>query len=86
MPSFLTSSGTVEGTKKYIGLYNMGSKLDTFLTKVFLFVFCSRRTAYIVRDNANTFASVGLSFKDVILFSEKVRVPYSLPKSNSITC
>ena len=33
--------------------YNMGSKLDSFLRKrCFLFLFCSRRTAYIVGDNA----------------------------------
>ena len=31
-----------------------------------------RRTAYIVRDNAKTFTSVALSFKDVILFSKKL--------------
>ena len=34
-------------------------------------MFYSRRTAYIVRDNANKkVTSVGLSYKDVILFSE----------------
>ena len=33
-------------------------------------MFCSRRTAYIVRDNAKKFTSVGLSYKDVILFSK----------------
>ena len=32
--------------------------------------FCSRRTTYIVRDNAKKFTSVGLSYKDVILFSK----------------
>ena len=37
---------------------------------MFLVQFCSRRTAYIVRDNAKKFTSVGLSYKDVILFSK----------------
>ena len=47
----------------------MGSKLDSFFRKgVFLVLFCSR-TAYIVRDNAKKFTSVGLSYKGVILFS-----------------
>ena len=33
---------------------------------MFLFLFCSRQTAYIVRDNAKTFTSLCLSWKDVI--------------------
>ena len=37
---------------------------------MFLVLFCSRRTSYIVRDIAKTFTSVGLSYKDVILFSK----------------
>ena len=37
-----------------------------FLKKVFIVLFCSRDTAYIVRDNANTFTSVGLSCKDIL--------------------
>ena len=37
---------------------------------VFFVLFCSRRTAYIVRDNAKKFTSAGLSYKDVILFSK----------------
>ena len=41
-----------------------------FQKTVFLFLFRSRRTAYIVRDNARIFTSVGLSYKDVILFSK----------------
>ena len=46
----------------------MGSKFDSFLReKCFLF-FCSRRTAYNVRDNEKKFTSVGLSYKYVILF------------------
>ena len=58
----------VERTKKCI--YNMGSKLDRFLRKRHFLLFCSRRTAYIVRDNAKNYTSVGLSYKDVILFSK----------------
>ena len=45
----------------------MGPKLDSFLRNGCFSLFCSRHTAYIVRDNAKTFTSVGLSFKDVIL-------------------
>ena len=48
----------------------MGSKLDSFLRKRCFLLFCSRRTAYIVRDNVKIFTSVGLSYKDVILFSK----------------
>ena len=48
----------------------MGSKLDSSLRKVFHVLFCSRRTAYIVRDNAKKFTLLGLSYKDVILFSK----------------
>ena len=50
-------------------IYNMGSKLDSFLKKG-VSCFCSRRTAYIVRDNAKKFTPVDLSYKDVILFSK----------------
>ena len=67
-------------------MYNMGFKLNNFLRKGVSFSFCSCRTAYIVRNNAKAFTSVGLSFKDIILFSKKnyvVDVVYV--KSNSIT-
>ena len=37
---------------------------------MFLVLFCSRHTAYIVRDNAKKFTSVGLSYKGVTLFSK----------------
>ena len=55
---------------------------------VFLFLFCSRRIAYIVRDNANTFTSVGLSFKGVILeyFQDNYVFDVVNVKSNRITC
>ena len=46
----------------------MGSKLDSFVKKGVSGLFCSRRTAYIVRDIAKKFTSVGLSYKVVILF------------------
>ena len=53
----------------YVYIHNMGSKLDSFLRKnMFLVPFCSRSTAYIVRDNAKKFTSVGLSYNGVILF------------------
>ena len=65
----------------------MGYKLDSFLRKKFLVLFCSRRTAYIVRDNEKKFISVGLSNKDVTLFS---KIFYMFDevyvKSNSISC
>ena len=53
----------------------------------FLVLFYSLRTAYIVRDNAKKFTSVGLSYKDVILFSKifyGFHVAYV--KSNRISC
>ena len=65
--------------------HNMGSKLDSFLRKICSFLFCSRRTAYIVRDNAKTFTSVGLSCKAVII-KKKLRVDVVYVKSNSIVC
>ena len=37
---------------------------------VLLFLFYISRAAYIVRENAKTSTSVGLSYKDVILFSK----------------
>ena len=37
---------------------------------MFLVLFCSRRTAYIVRDDAKKITSVGLSYRGVILFSK----------------
>ena len=44
-------------------------------------------TSYIVRDNAKKFTSVGLSYKDVILFSKLFYVlDVVYVKSNKITC
>ena len=66
----------------------MGTKLDSFLRKkAFLVLFCSRRTAYIVRDNAKKFTSVGLTYKGVVLFS-KIFYMFDVVyvKSNSISC
>ena len=55
--------------------------LDNFLRKkAFLFLICSRHTAYLVRDNAKTFTSVGLSCKDIIFFQKTSRVRCSLRK------
>ena len=66
----------------------MGSKLDSFLRKkVFFVTFYSRRIGYIIRDNAKAFTSVGLSYKEVILFSKMFHVfDVVYVKSNSITC
>ena len=66
----------------------MWSKLDSFLRKkVFLVLFCSNRTAYIVRDNAKKFISVDFSYMEVILFS-KIFYMFDVVylKSNSISC
>ena len=53
----------------------MGSKLDNFLKKkVVYFSLWFTCAAYIVRDNAKKLTSLGLSFKDVILFSRKLYV------------
>ena len=65
----------------------MGSKLDTFFRKRCFILFCSSHTAYIVKDNAKKFTSVGLSYKDVILFSKIFYVfDVVYVKSNRITC
>ena len=56
---------------------------------MFLVLFCSRRTGYIVIDNAETFTSVGLSYEDVVLFSKNLYVPVFdvvYVKSNTIYC
>ena len=54
---------------------------------MFLAQFCSRHTDYIVRDNGKKFISVGLSNKDVTLFS-KIFYMFDVVyvKSNSISC
>ena len=57
-----------ERLKGHICYTTWGLNLIVFLEKGFLVLFCSRRSAYIVRDNAKKFTSVGLSFKDVIFF------------------
>ena len=54
---------------------------------MFLFLFCSRRTAYIVRDNAKKFTSVGISYMGLTLFSEIFYVfDVVYVKSSSISC
>ena len=60
-----------------------------FSEKVLLVSFCSRCSAYIVRDNAKKFTSVGLSYEGVILFSKIFTSSmYGLVyvKSNGISC
>ena len=53
---------------------------------MFPVLFCSRRTAYIVRDNAKKFTSIGLSYKGVILFPKIFYVfDVVYVKSNSIS-
>ena len=53
---------------------------------MFLVLFCSCLTAYIVRDNAKNITSVGLFYKGVILFSKIFYVfDVVYVKSNSIT-
>ena len=56
--------------------------------KVFLVLFCSRRTAYIVRDNAKRkITAAGLSYKGIILFSKIIYLcDVDYVKSNSISC
>ena len=56
---------------------------------MFLVLFCSRRTAYIVRDNAKKNTSIGrpISYMGLILFSKLfylIDVVYV--KSSSISC
>ena len=54
---------------------------------MFLVLFCSRRTAYIVTNNAKKFTSVGLSYNGVILYS-KIFYVFGVVyvKSDSISC
>ena len=66
-----------------------GVKLIVFSEKGVSCSVFSRRTAYIVRDNAKTFTSIILSYKDlpVILFPKKNYVfDVVYLKSNSISC
>ena len=54
---------------------------------MFLILFCSCRTAYIVRGNAKKITSVHLSYKGVILFSKIFYVfDVVYVKSNSMSC
>ena len=65
----------------------MGSKLDSFLRKkkVFISLFCSCCTVYIIRDNAKIFTRVGLCSKDIILFSKNFVFDVVYVKSNNIS-
>ena len=52
----------------------MGSKLDSFLRK-WCFLFCfSHVEAYIVTGNEKKITSIGLSYKDVMLFKKNIYV------------
>ena len=70
---FNSIRGRLIGPKKIYSIYNIGSKFYSFLEKKneFIFLFCSRRAAYIFGDNAKTFTSVVLSFKYEILFAKE---------------
>ena len=73
----------MKGQKNLYTLW--GLNLIVSSEKVLLVLFCSRRTAYIVRDNAKKFISVGLPYKGVILFSKIFYVfDVVYVKSNSI--
>ena len=75
----------MKGPKKVYTMW--GLNLIVSQKNVFLVLFCSCRTAYIVRDNAKKFTSEGLPNKDVILFS-KIFYVFDLVyvKSSSISC
>ena len=80
--SFILLTVVGGGWKDQIFFYTIwGLNLIVFSAKVFLVLFCSRRTAYIVRDNAKKFTSVGISYMGLILFSKNIlRVRCSLRK------
>ena len=64
-----------------------GLNLIVFSEKGVSCSFCSRRTSYIVRDNAKKFTSVGLPYKSVILFFLIYYVfDVVYVKSNIISC
>ena len=68
-------------------MYNMWSKLDSFLRKM-CFLFCFVYVILLIPlDNEKKFISVGLSKKNVTLFS-KIFYTFDVVyvKSNSISC
>ena len=68
-----THTHTHTHTHTYIYIYIWGLILIVFSKKKSVscsVLYCSRRTAYIVRDNAKKLTSGGLSYKGVILFSK----------------
>ena len=67
---FKSRRGRLKGPKNLYTIW--GPNLIVSSKKVFLVPFCSRRTVYIVRDNAKAFTSVGLSCEDVILFFKNI--------------
>ena len=82
---FYSSRGRLKGPKNVYTIWRLNLIVSSE-TGVYCSV-CSRRTAYIVRDNAKKFTSVGLSYKGVILFSKILHVfDVVYIKSNSISC
>ena len=71
---FNSRRGRLKGPKNVHKIW--GQNLIVFSEKVFLVLFCSRRTAYKVTDNAKKFTSVGLSYKNEILISKICYVFY----------
>ena len=68
------SRGRLEGQKHLYTIW--GLNLIVSSENVFLVLFCSRRTVYIVRDNEKKFTSVGLSYKGVMLLPKIFYVFY----------
>ena len=88
LPYFFGSLYCLHPVYIYIYIYTIwGLNLIVFSEKGVFFVFCSRRTAYIVRDYAKKFTSVHSSYKDVMLFS-KIFYVFGVVyvRSNTISC
>ena len=67
MPSFNGLRGWLKVPKNVYTIWGLNLIVQK---RVFLVLFYSRRTACIVGDTAKKITSVGLSYKDVILFSK----------------
>ena len=75
---FNSRRGRLKGPKKY--MYNMGPKRDSFLRKECFLLFCSRRTAYIVRDMRKIYISRFILQGRNIIFKNILRVRCSSHK------
>ena len=76
-----------DGWKDQKCAYNMGSKRDSFLRKRCLLFCFVHDVLHISLEIMRRFTSVGLSYKDVILFSKIFYVfDVVFVKSNSISC